>query len=651
MPLYVVPRTRAWLSEEEVAAATDCVPAVNATLSEHIRWIRSYIVGEDDGTFSAYCVYEASRPRGAAPPRRRARPADRRDQARDGHDRRRARPRARHRAPEGMARTFGAVLTERRGAHRRPRPRARVPRLAARRRRAARGRRARHGRLGQVDARAGLRDRGRRARRDARRRRRPRDRADARGLPRRPRAQPRRAGERRCGGARRAARAGRRDDRHRRAPAAHRRVAAPGAACRRCPGTRASSWRRATRRARRGGRRSASCCAPCPSGRSRRRMPPRCCGARGSTKSRPHGSTASSTATRCRCSSRPRRCTSAPTRPRTRSCRRSCRSSPGSISTASTRRPARRSTAPASCAASRSRSWARCFPDAAPQDVFARLAALPFVELGREGLVVHDTVREAVAALLRATDPVRHRAHRRDAWRQIRREIEAAAGPARWASLADMIALVDEPLVREAFFPLVDPALRRRRPRRAGDGPAIEAIAARHEPAEEVALLRAWWEAVPSAFRVARSPRGEIVAFTVLCDLGDVPRRLLASDPVCAPWRAHLRTAPGPARPADPARPGCAGPRHRRGVVAVPGRAAARHGARVDRGRAGAAAHLQSTPPAARCSTRSRRWASSRSTARTSCASATGRCARSCATSGPSRWRAGSRRWRPATCR
>jgi hypothetical protein len=62
MPLYVGPRTRAWLTEEEVAAATDCVPAVNATLSEHIRWIRSYIVGEDDGTFSAYCVYEASGP-------------------------------------------------------------------------------------------------------------------------------------------------------------------------------------------------------------------------------------------------------------------------------------------------------------------------------------------------------------------------------------------------------------------------------------------------------------------------------------------------------------------------------------------------------------------------------------------------------------
>jgi hypothetical protein len=60
--LYLVPRTSAWLSEEEVAAAADCVPAVNDTLRDHIRWIRSYVVHEDDGTFSAYCLYEASSP-------------------------------------------------------------------------------------------------------------------------------------------------------------------------------------------------------------------------------------------------------------------------------------------------------------------------------------------------------------------------------------------------------------------------------------------------------------------------------------------------------------------------------------------------------------------------------------------------------------
>jgi len=176
---------------------------------------------------------------------------------------------------------------------------------------------------------------------------------------------------------------------------------------------------------------------------------------------------------------------------------------------------------------------------------FARLAALPFVELGREGLVVHDTVREAVAALLRATDPVRYRAHRAAAWRQVRAELQAIAGRARWASVADMIALVEEPLVREAFFPssvqhyAVEPAA-------PGDGEAIAAIVARHEPAEQLALVRSWWDGVPDAFRVARDPRGRVVAFTILCELDRAPRRVLADDPLCGPWRRHLRAHPVP---------------------------------------------------------------------------------------------------------
>ena len=61
MPLYLVPRTRAWLSAEEVAAAADCLPAVNETI-DGIRWIRSYLVAEEDGTYSGYCVYEADGP-------------------------------------------------------------------------------------------------------------------------------------------------------------------------------------------------------------------------------------------------------------------------------------------------------------------------------------------------------------------------------------------------------------------------------------------------------------------------------------------------------------------------------------------------------------------------------------------------------------
>ena len=60
MPLFLVPRTRAWLSEEELAAAADCLPAVVGAMPSDIRWIRSYVVAEEDGTFSGFCLYEAS---------------------------------------------------------------------------------------------------------------------------------------------------------------------------------------------------------------------------------------------------------------------------------------------------------------------------------------------------------------------------------------------------------------------------------------------------------------------------------------------------------------------------------------------------------------------------------------------------------------
>jgi len=181
----------------------------------------------------------------------------------------------------------------------------------------------------------------------------------------------------------------------------------------------------------------------------------------------------------------------------------------------------------------------------ASDGAFERLRALPFVELGREGLVVHDTVRECVAALLRATDPVRHREYRRAAWRQIRSELDGTAGAARWSSLADMIHLVDEPLVREAFFPssVQHYAVETARPE---DRDAILEIVARHETADQRSRIREWWDALPGAFRVARSPRGEVVAFTILCELSDIPQRLLTRDAVSGPWRRHLRSHPVP---------------------------------------------------------------------------------------------------------
>jgi hypothetical protein len=59
---YVVPRTRAFLSEEEIDAVIECGLALIETMNDELRFIRSYVVHEDDGTYSAFCVYEATGP-------------------------------------------------------------------------------------------------------------------------------------------------------------------------------------------------------------------------------------------------------------------------------------------------------------------------------------------------------------------------------------------------------------------------------------------------------------------------------------------------------------------------------------------------------------------------------------------------------------
>jgi DNA-binding winged helix-turn-helix (wHTH) protein len=99
--------------------------------------------------------------------------------------------------------------------------------------------------------------------------------------------------------------------------------------------------------------------------------------------------------------------------------------------------------------------------------------------------------------------------------------------------------------VREAFFPTsgqryaVEPA-------RPADDAQITAIARAHQPAGAVTLMRSWWDAMPSAFRVARDSDGSPAAFQCLCEATSVPAWLLSADPVAATWREHLRANPVP---------------------------------------------------------------------------------------------------------
>jgi thiamine biosynthesis protein ThiC len=63
MKLYAIRRPGGWMSPEEIeATAARSLHVGDEEMSEDIRWIRSYVVREVDGSLGTICIYEASSP-------------------------------------------------------------------------------------------------------------------------------------------------------------------------------------------------------------------------------------------------------------------------------------------------------------------------------------------------------------------------------------------------------------------------------------------------------------------------------------------------------------------------------------------------------------------------------------------------------------
>ena len=184
-------------------------------------------------------------------------------------------------------------------------------------------------------------------------------------------------------------------------------------------------------------------------------------------------------------------------------------------------------------------------PHAAPHDAYERLRTLPFVESGRDGLIVHDTVRQTIAGSLKAADPTAYQNYRRAAWRQLRTEVRSAGRQDLWRYTADILYIIENPIVREAFFPSAGHQLAVE-PARPQDAAAIRYIARRHEGPDAAALLDTWWSCLPQSFYVTRNLHGAVTGFCCICDPAMVDPALLAQDPVTRGWRKHLEGDPVP---------------------------------------------------------------------------------------------------------
>lgn len=186
---------------------------------------------------------------------------------------------------------------------------------------------------------------------------------------------------------------------------------------------------------------------------------------------------------------------------------------------------------------------AAMLPDVAPGDAYERLRRLPIMRLTRDGLQLHDTVHEALARELRTSDPQGYTSLRRACWSRLTRDLRTASCAELWRYTADLLYLLENSVVREAFFPsgaerhTVEPA-------RPADEPAIVAIAQRADGPAGADAIVAWWEQLPDGFQIVRERCGEVAGYYVLGEAARLGPALVDRDPVLAAWVAHLAANP-----------------------------------------------------------------------------------------------------------
>ena len=60
MKTYIIQRRRGWATPEDLQAAGARSTAEGDKMSGDLRWIRSYVTAEADGSIGTVCIYQAS---------------------------------------------------------------------------------------------------------------------------------------------------------------------------------------------------------------------------------------------------------------------------------------------------------------------------------------------------------------------------------------------------------------------------------------------------------------------------------------------------------------------------------------------------------------------------------------------------------------
>lgn len=171
---------------------------------------------------------------------------------------------------------------------------------------------------------------------------------------------------------------------------------------------------------------------------------------------------------------------------------------------------------------------------------WALLRGLPFTAVTPAGLELHGVARDVVSEGVELRDPVGVGSLRARAAAAL---LSAAADAPDWHTTADLIHLVQNPLIRNAYLPPAG----LQHPVEAAEPEDLDRlldIAARWEGAGSRDVLARWWDLRPESFAVSRGEDGTAQAFSITLPTSAVPAALHAEDPVVRAVDAHLRETP-----------------------------------------------------------------------------------------------------------
>jgi hypothetical protein len=178
-----------------------------------------------------------------------------------------------------------------------------------------------------------------------------------------------------------------------------------------------------------------------------------------------------------------------------------------------------------------------------PLSLLEAVEALPFAKRDAEGIYIAEPVRRAIVGWMSGVEPERYQMWRKTAADWIVSRLRASGRSGRWRHMADLLHLLDQPALRNAFFPPEEEAPPVERARADDFEQILEIVGVGAGP-DERARMEIWAQRLPHRFSVARGPQSEVLAFYLFTRQDDPHSGLGAVDPLFAAWQAHLAANP-----------------------------------------------------------------------------------------------------------